>query len=76
MRETMERATDTGYPVDDGTYNLMTTLTEKLQAIESYRMYAEDVSGREQELYQQLIEEDTRHAEQIFELLKQRISQG
>jgi hypothetical protein len=76
MRETMERATETGYPVDDGTYNLMVTLTEKLQAIESYRMYSEDVGGQEQELYRQLIDEDTRHAQQIFEVLKQRISGG
>lgn len=76
MRETMERGSEVEYPIDDGTYNLMTTLTEKLQAIESYRIYSEDVEGREAELYDELIAEDTRHAERIFEVLKERISRS
>jgi hypothetical protein len=74
MRETMGRSADTGFPVDNATYNLMTTLTEKLQALETYRKYAKDVSGAEGELYQQLIDEDTRHAEQIVELLRERFA--
>ena len=73
MQQAMERETQTGYPVDNATYDLMTTLTEKLQAIESYRKYQKDVSGREAELYQELIYEDSRHAERIFEVLKERI---
>jgi len=73
MRETMDRGVDVRFPVDNATYNLMTTLTEKLQALETYRKYSTDVSGREEELYRQLIDEDTRHAEQIFEVLRERI---
>ena len=73
MQQTIERGTWTGYPVDNATYNLMTTLTEKLQALESYRKYSQDVSGREADLYRELIEEDTRHAERIFEVLKEHI---
>ena len=73
MQQTMERGTQTGFPVDNATYDLMTTLTEKLRAIESYRKYAKDVSGREAQLYQELIEEDTRHAERIYEALRERI---
>lgn len=76
MRQTMEQGTDVQFPVDDGTYNLMTTLTEKLQALDTYRIYAEDVEGPELELYQQLIEEDTRHAERIYEMLKERIARS
>ncbi len=76
MRDTMERGSEVEYPVDDGTYNLMTTLTEKLQAIESYRIYSEDVEGREQELYQELIDEDTRHAQRIYEVLKERMARS
>lgn len=76
MRETMDRDTELQFPVDDGTYNLMTTLTEKLQALESYEIYAQDVTGPEKELYRQLIEEDTRHAERIFEVLKERIGRS
>jgi rubrerythrin len=74
VQETMERDTGTGqFPVDDATYDLMVTLTEKLQAIETYQKYSQDVSGREQQLYQKLIEEDSRHATEILELLRERL---
>jgi hypothetical protein len=76
MQDTMDRGVDVRFPVDNATYNLMTTLTEKLQALETYRKYSKDVSGPEQQLYQQLIEEDSRHAEQIFEVLRGRISKS
>jgi hypothetical protein len=73
MQQTMERGPKVRFPVDNGTYDLLVTLTQKLQALESYGKYAQDVSGREQQLYQQLIDEDTRHAEQIYEVLRERI---
>lgn len=76
MQQTMEKGADVRFPVDNGTYNLMTTLTEKLKALDTYRVYSKDVSGREQELYRQLIDEDTRHAERIYEVLRERISRG
>jgi rubrerythrin len=76
MRDTMEQGAQVDFPVDDGTYNLMTTLTEKLQALDTYRIYAEDVEGPELELYQELIDEDTRHAQRIWEVLKERISRS
>ena len=74
MQNTMERGADVRYPVDNATYNLLTTLTEKLQALESYRTYSKDVSGAELELYKELIGEDTRHAERIWKVLQGRIS--
>lgn len=73
MQQTMEKGADVRFPVDDGTYNLMTTLTEKLKALETYRIYSKDVDGRERELYQQLIDEDTTHAERIYEVLRERM---
>jgi rubrerythrin len=76
MRDTMEQGAQVDFPVDDGTYNLMTTLTEKLQALDTYRIYAEDVEGPELELYQELIDQDTRHAQRIWEVLKERISRS
>ena len=76
MRETMDRGTDVHFPVNNATYNLMTTLTEKLQALETYRKYSKDVSGREAELYRQLIADDTRHAEQIYEVLREKIGRS
>lgn len=73
MQQTITRGADVQFPVDDGTYNLLVTLTEKLQALESYGTYSKDVQGRELELYRQLIEEDTRHAEQIMDVLRERL---
>jgi hypothetical protein len=73
VQQTMERGTNVQYPVDDATYNLMVTLTEKLQALKTYEMYSKDVGGREQELYRELIEEDTRHAQRIYEVLQERL---
>jgi rubrerythrin len=73
MQQTMERGTQAQFPVDDATYDLMVTLTEKLQAIETYQKYSQDVNGRERDLYQRLIEEDSRHAEEILEVLRERL---
>ena len=73
MQQTMS-GQDVQFPVDNATYNLMTTLTEKLSAIETYATYIEDAEGDEAQLYQQLMEDDTRHAERIYEVLRDRIS--
>jgi len=73
MQQTMDEGADVRFPVDDGTYNLMTTLTEKLKALDTYRIYSKDVDGRELELYQELIDEDTRHAERIYDVLRERM---
>lgn len=73
-QQTMDRGADVQFPVDNGTYNLLVTLSEKLKALETYQKYSQDVEGRELELYQQLIREDRRQAEQIYEILRERIS--
>jgi len=73
MQQAMQRGAEVRFPIDDATYNLITTLSEKLQALETYRKYSTDVSGRELELYKELIDEDTRHAERIWEILRERI---
>jgi len=73
MQQAMQHGAEVRFPIDDATYNLITTLSEKLQALETYRKYSTDVSGRELELYKELIDEDTRHAERIWEILRERI---
>ena len=75
MQQTIERGANVQFPVDNATYNLLTTLTEKLQALESYKTYSKDVSGQELELYRQLIDEDTQHAERIWKVLQNRFGQ-
>ena len=57
-------------PVDDGTYNLLQALTSKLEAIEAYQMYAEqDEDG----VFEELISDERRHAERLYEALRRRL---
>jgi hypothetical protein len=64
----MSQSTNGGYPVDNNTYNLMQALVSKLEAIEVYRKYQRDGN---QELFAELIREDSAHAERLVAALKQ-----
>ena len=57
-------------PVDDATYNLLQALTSKLEAIEAYQMYAEQ---DEEGVFEQLMADERRHAEQLYEALRRRL---
>ena len=57
-------------PVDDATYNLLQALTSKLEAIEAYQMYAEQ---DEEGVFEELIADERRHAEQLYEALRRRL---
>jgi rubrerythrin len=59
------------FPVDDATYNLLQTLTSKLESLDAYRTYIEDAEGEEVTLYQELARDDMRHAERILEALRE-----
>ena len=65
--------TDFESPVDDATYDLLQALTSKLEAIEAYRIYAEDDGAPE--LFERLAREDARHAEQLLEALRTRLGE-
>ncbi len=57
-------------PVDDATYNLLQALTSKLEAIEAYEMYVEqDEDG----VFEELIEDERRHAEKLYSALQTRM---
>jgi len=58
-------------PVDDLTYDLLMALASKLEAIDTYQVYAED---GEPELWRELATDERRHAERLFKELKQRFA--
>jgi hypothetical protein len=58
-------------PVDDATYDLLMALSSKLEAIDTYRAYAEDGDPG---LWQELAADERRHAERLFDALRQRIA--
>jgi hypothetical protein len=57
-------------PIDDATYDVLMALTSKLEAIDTYQVYAEDGNA---ELWRELAQDERRHAERLFNELKQRI---
>jgi len=61
-------------PVDDYTYDLLQALTSKLEAIEAYEMYAEDETGVGDGLFEELAQQDRRHAERLLEALTERLA--
>jgi rubrerythrin len=61
----------TDSPVDDATYNLLQALTSKLEAIEAYEMYVEQ---DEDNIFEELIEDERRHAERLYAALRARIA--
>ncbi|MBA2382914.1 MAG: hypothetical protein H0V73_12455 [Chloroflexi bacterium] len=58
-------------PVDDATYDVLMALASKLEAIDTYQVYAEDGNA---ELWRELASDERRHAERLFSELKQRIA--
>jgi len=58
-------------PVDDGTYDLLMALSSKLEAIDTYRVYAGDGNP---ELWRELAGDEARHAERLYTELRRRIA--
>lgn len=54
-------------PVNNLTYDLIMSLGSKLEAINVYQQYLKDAQGDEQctQLFQQLMQDDRRHAEML-----------
>jgi hypothetical protein len=58
-------------PVDDATYDVLMALASKLEAIDTYQVYAEDGNA---DLWRELATDERRHAERLFTELKQRLA--
>jgi hypothetical protein len=57
-------------PVSDVTYDLMQALTSKLEAIEADEMYRQDATGDVQRLFDDMLDDDRRHAERLLDALR------
>ena len=62
-------------PLSDLSYNLLTALQSKLEAVHAYEMYIEDFEEAGDEETQQLFEEILQVEEQHVERLKTRLEQ-
>ena len=56
-------------PVDNLTYNLLQTLTSKLEAIEAYDKYIQDADGDTRSFFEECKRNDERSVEQLIQLL-------
>lgn len=63
-------------PVDNETYNLMSTLTSKLEALEVYERYLQDVAGESRAVFEEIAADDRRHAEMLMEAVRQALTAG
>jgi hypothetical protein len=57
-------------PVSDVTYDLMQALTSKLEAIEAHEMYREDATGEVRQIFDEMLDDDRRHAERLLDALR------
>jgi hypothetical protein len=56
-------------PIDNQTYNLLQILTSKLEAVEAYNIYDEDMEGDAAQLMSRIAEDDRRHVAELAEAL-------
>lgn len=70
---TMDRR-PTGSPVDNLTYNLLQTLTSKLEAIEAYGKYLEDAEGESRQFFEDCLHAEHESVEKLLTILKQQFA--
>ena len=56
-------------PVDNQTYNLLQILTSKLEAVEAYHVYDEDMSGEAAQVLAEIARDDQRHVDRLIKVL-------
>ena len=56
-------------PVDNNTYNLLQTLTSKLEAIEAYQTYIRDADSEARTFFEECKRNDEQSVDQLIALL-------
>ena len=61
-------------PVDNATYNLLQTLTSKLEAIEAYSKYGSEADSELRQFFEDCKRSDEQSVERLLQLLATRLS--
>ena len=61
------------YPIDNNTYNLIQMVASKLEALEVYQKYQKDADEQTRGLIDQMMQQDRQHAEQLIQVLAQKL---
>ena len=62
--------------ISNRTYNLLAILLSKLEGLEAYDTYLEDVEGDERQVIEQIRRDDERHAQLLRETIEKLVQQG
>jgi rubrerythrin len=62
--------------VSDSTYNLLAILLSKLEGLEAYDTYLEDMDGEGKKIIEQIRRDDERHAEMLRSFVEQLVQSG
>ena len=62
--------------ISDQTYNLLAILLSKLEGLEAYDTYLEDMDGDSRSLIEQIRRDDERHAEMLRSAVEQLVKSG
>lgn len=70
-------AGQSGKAMDNLTYDLIAALHNKLEAVNAYQKYLQDAQGDQQcqQVFQQLMQDDTRHAQMLQQELGRHLAQ-
>jgi hypothetical protein len=61
------------YPVSNEVYNMLSMLTNKLQALEAYDRYSKDMDGEGRDMVKRIAQDDRQHVEQLITQLETHI---
>ena len=71
----MDLINKTDYPVSNEVYNLLSMLTNKLQALEAYHNYTKDMDLASRKALQRIEADDRAHVELLIDQLETQIKQ-
>ena len=62
--------------MSDSTYNMLAILLSKLEGLEAYDTYLEDMDGEGKKIIEQIRRDDERHAEMLRSFVEQMVKSG
>ena len=62
--------------LSDSTYNLLAVLLSKLEGLEAYDTYLEDMDGEGRSVIEQISRDDERHAKMLRDTIERLVKEG
>lgn len=62
--------------ISDSTYNLLAVLLSKLEGLEAYDTYLDDMDGEGRQIIEQIRRDDERHAQQLRDMVEKLVQQN